>query len=922
MLQSGGLVVVPSCQLHPQPLRSVKHRPLRGVTHSRRISTTLSRNQGLDGFLGGQDLSRHAPLSSTLPSTERVPSDIPESDTEASRSEPQRVIKRKPSDLPLKIRKTRGSRSSETDSNTSIPSNSCHNGFINGTTQPGSVEGLQKSYSRNLIPSTPPPSYSRPSFQLGETKSSSTLQTGRENISNFATHHLSPSELTESPLRTTPKRHPSVKRRVFTRMLGGLQPRPKLTSPRRNGQSDGSLFRRLSGKSESNRTMRSKSFRVTTPSSDTLSSSQTASEAPSSPFTSEICLAAPRPLPASPTAEGSLLLKTNRTNPLKPSAAIARTCPTPAPVLNLNLKFLPETEYLEATVEKSFWVAIEVEGSVSSTYSATFDVQSSFGLDVIVVIDNSQNASQECLDNTCRFVLLLANMLSNPEDRLAVFCTSCQHRAQKSSSLTGCQLHPLNAPCLEALKEELQAIKEGPILSPRQGVRLGATVSAAIRVLSEPNTIGSRPLRWKGSTVFVFSANPTTCLDIAPLFPSTHIHLVNPSVIPFPMERGVCQTWNVPFAMSNLYNWTPLNIENYESIPDRLQQVVTHARGRGSTGDISDVSVKVVPCHGCQIEGVLGDSAKRTLKLGQSFSLFVRVRPDMTTNRMSPRPAGDTTPKQNSQIDHAFAELEQLLGEKELSLFTVRVIYKHSLFPSNSVIITEETCKTRILDRTAMWGVPDFKTSNSRNSRARAELHRRLAFFIATHSTPKEALSELDRVFTGPTRHTACPQFVDSVRKELHHQLLVLGHRTVAEPPNPIPGNYQDCFPCLGRFSFEAVEGQFQKVSLGPELSKARSPSGSPATVIHQRITEHTEPEEPTDQATQIWRHMRKDSRVRQKPANSSTESIVRLENADERIRELRKRAIQNKRSVGADTLRSLALAGPAAFEGVNAPWL
>ena len=67
---------------------------------------------------------------------------------------------------------------------------------------------------------------------------------------------------------------------------------------------------------------------------------------------------------------------------------------------------------------------------------------------------------------------------------------------------------------------------------------------------------------------------------------------------------------------------------------------------------------------------------------------------------------------------------------------------------------------------------------------------------------------------------------------------------------------------------------------------------------------------------------MRKDSKVRQKSANSSNESIIRLELSDERIRELRKRAIQNKRSVGADSLRSLALVGPATFGGVNAPWL
>jgi hypothetical protein len=399
----------------------------------------------------------------------------------------------------------------------------------------------------------------------------------------------------------------------------------------------------------------------------------------------------------------------------------------------------------------------------------------------------------------------LANILSDPEDRLAVFCTTCQHRVQSPDSLTGCQLHPLNVPCPQILKEELQVIREGPILPCCQGAGLGATVGAALRVLSKPSPIGFQPLRWKSSIVFVFSANPAECLGIVPLFPLTHIHLVNPSVIPFPMEARVCQNWDVPLTISNLSNWTPLNINNCEYIPDRLRQVVTHAKGEGSNGDISDISVKVVPWPGCQIEGVLGDSSKRVLRLGQNFSMFIRVKADMTTNRISPRSTRDANPKQKSNIGNAFAELEQLLGETEFPLFTVRAIYKHSLFPPNSAVVTEETCMIRKLDRTALWGAPSFNNSDSQMTVQEQSFTRGWHFSLLQTALRKEALSELDRVFSGPNRNTACPQFVNSVRKELHHQLLVLGHRATTEPRKVMP-DYQDHFPCLGRFSFEAVE--------------------------------------------------------------------------------------------------------------------
>ena len=286
MLQSGGFAVAPPGQLHPQPLHFVKHRPLRRVAHSRRISTTLLRNQEREG----RALSQHVPPPSRILSADCIPSNAPKPDTETDGSEPQRLIRQKPSDLPLKVRKTRGSRSSETNLNTSISRNSSYNGFIGDTAPSCSIEGSQASHSHNFIPSTPSPSYSRPSLNLNEKTFSSTLQIGRDGISSYATRHLSPSKPAESPLRTTLKRHPSVKRRVFTKMLGGFQLKPKITSPRRNGQSDSSLFRRLSGKGESSGNIISKSFRVTTLPSDTLSPSQTCPEPPLRYVNSSMCI--------------------------------------------------------------------------------------------------------------------------------------------------------------------------------------------------------------------------------------------------------------------------------------------------------------------------------------------------------------------------------------------------------------------------------------------------------------------------------------------------------------------------------------------------------------------------------------------------------------------------------------------------------
>jgi len=84
--------------------------------------------------------------------------------------------------------------------------------------------------------------------------------------------------------------------------------------------------------------------------------------------------------------------------------------------------------------------------------------------------------------------------------------------------------------------------------------------------------------------------------------------------------------------------------------------------------------------------------------------------------------------------------------------------------------------------------------------------------------------------------------------------------------------------------------------------------------------------DEPVDEAAQIWRHMRKNSKKARRPLNASNESLEFMQSADERLVELRKRAIRNKRSIGADTLRSLSLALtiPTSAESGDgtAPWL
>ncbi|KAF2812674.1 uncharacterized protein BDZ99DRAFT_497039 [Mytilinidion resinicola] len=912
-------------QLQPQPLHFVKQTPARRLTRRpapRRPSGLHSYQQKASQF--GPTTSSRASPAFSVPSPINASGVITAAKRTAFGLEAQDIISQKPSDTPLKVRKVRGRGASGSDSAQSIASNSSYVNRSNPITSYTGQEADAISVNRSIqcLPRSSSVSLENvnPGLHSQAVQSASSLG---ERAIIAAGGQITPKQIKSSP-RITPKRRTSTKRRVLTKMFGGFQTKSKTPPRQRSGQSESSLFRRLSGRSESTDTSRSKSPATVAPSTETLITSQSTYNLLESPQTprSDRVTSAPPPSPSTSSEVGLPNAGTSS------QSVLPLIKPEYPPLLHLELNFIAEVESLDCKSERKIWVAIEGRGAADPPISGTRKRQ--LGLDVVIVIDNSHTSSQECLDNAHKNVILLAELLNRPNDRLAVFCTHCQHQVQDSENLTGCHLHPLQEPCVQSLREELQSIKDRPILPFRQSPPLDEAVGAAIRVLSQSASSRRESLRDGATHVFVFSATPADCLHIIPDFPFVHIHLVNPSSIPFPIQQASLGAWTMSTLITELDNWSVLNVDAYEDVSDRLRQTILHARNGAVVGNLTDIKIKITQKPGCGQEGVIGESFKAVVRHDQRFTLVVRLRVAMaSTGTPLPQASPDPKEKARPRLEDAMAELESCLGEVEVPLFTVQATYRHSLLPENSFIVTEKTCKILKTDSTAIWSLPATATTSPQADNAKTELYKRLAFFIATRSTPKEALKEFDTFFKHVHHVAACPEFVSSVRNELHHQILVISYRaSIASSTKSSSTTFENPFPCLGRFSFEANEKQ-QNYVLGLELSRYRSASDSPATVIHQRtterITEHTEPDSSVDEAAQIWRHMRRDSKSRRRLRNGSHESLERMQSADDHLRELRKKAIQNKRSIGADTLRSLsmALTIPTTPEsGGSVPWL
>ncbi|TKA72612.1 hypothetical protein B0A49_07173 [Cryomyces minteri] len=400
----------------------------------------------------------------------------------------------------------------------------------------------------------------------------------------------------------------------------------------------------------------------------------------------------------------------------------------------------------------------------------------------------------------------------------------------------------------------------------------------------------------------------------------------------------------------------------------QLCRVIEHARTRSPAHEITDLEVVIKPTTDCTIERILGDSIHPSLQPGQHILLFVEVQIPVVAMPATPVDCGDRK-KDAPGSSELFAELEEILGATMTDLLTVQVCYRSSLLPQNSKVTIEDTCRINRPNSSSAWSLsPAFEDDLSDGRRS--GIHNSLAYFLTTQHEPQQALTALEDTFDtakSKPRHPAMPAsslflgdaaYLDLLESELEWRVKMAQMRKLPrEADERVLSVGVESPPCLGRFSFE------NRGSLILDALKALTPDrltpDSPATVIRTSASSSNSNEsfkkaapQPStsssssstsvsapppsplraaaahdsspDTARKIWQHMRQSSRSKRRQAQGSTDSLSKLE-ADDQLREIRRTALLNKRSVGADTLRSFAVAGAGAGAGgwgEVAPWL
>ncbi|KAI9852100.1 MAG: hypothetical protein M1838_001897 [Thelocarpon superellum] len=457
-----------------------------------------------------------------------------------------------------------------------------------------------------------------------------------------------------------------------------------------------------------------------------------------------------------------VVVKTNK----QPSRSLSRsTDSAPLPPLAARVSITPEVESIMDDRSQSIWMAVEVAADVNHSNELATDAESDCGLNLVVCLDLSACTSPSTLMNAHEIVLLIASMLDPLRDRLALVGT---HTAAGDGVIMG-----LTRVDFENTRHHLDKIRGRCTRSDRPTeTALEYGLATAARLLSKVVRDGrskadvamasDRPALAARGHILLLSGNPGAApLNVAGSFP---IHLVNPAIVPWTAIRHCTKGWQLSSMFPPRLHSTAL-CNDSDGLPARLREVLAHLRTSNTAGKLDDVQISIRSGPNCEIIEVLGDTSSATLGAGQVAQLFVKVHVGHT----HPDPPGSRASDAGSRMSSMdmLAQLDAMLGEATTPALTVTASYQHASVPHMN-LSAKARSSIRRHTRDQSWGSSQSSRRHGDTAR-KVGVYQRLAFFLATHHTPRAAVRALQDYFGPNVYDTPCPTYLKQIIEELRY---------------------------------------------------------------------------------------------------------------------------------------------------------
>lgn len=377
--------------------------------------------------------------------------------------------------------------------------------------------------------------------------------------------------------------------------------------------------------------------------------------------------------------------------------------------------------------------------------------------------------SPAALMASCEITRHLAALLDMSDDKLAILSTSPLYPNLPQSRT----VQPLNAVDARRVKMAVDSIA-GSTEQPDHEVTIEALECAKNILKRSTATMANKGGRISFGHIFLLTTNPAGIPSSLLHDERLQIHLINPGTIPWKGQRNVeCNGWKLRSLYRSEFEFVSLKKDEDEtSLFNRLRNVVSHARSGKISGKLTDLVLELNAGNDCSIEAVMGKASHSSLQPGEAILALVKVR---IGQHYPPLPSSSTESLDSPSNSCALMdELKSILKASSTTLLTAKLQYKYSLLPSKTRCSIIADCNVEREapgvggDKNILNGTPQ------QGSPSQVLVQKRLVFYLATHHSPRRAISSILDYFGADGRDSVCPNYVKLILEELKYQARIL----------------------------------------------------------------------------------------------------------------------------------------------------
>ncbi|KAK3714275.1 hypothetical protein LTR37_007861 [Vermiconidia calcicola] len=359
--------------------------------------------------------------------------------------------------------------------------------------------------------------------------------------------------------------------------------------------------------------------------------------------------------------------------------------------------------------------------------------------------------------------------------------------------------------------------------------------------------------------------------------------------------------------------------------PDRASNASMTASAPRVCGNIPSLRLCFKAVEGCRVREVIGQKSLKNLTVGQQCPLFIKLNvPKIRTRHSTLDPDQDSL----------FAELESIVGTLKMEILHVEARYRHSMLPSDNVVTVRHVCKIKRPKTESRWSIAgvvemvespfnvhvllaQYLASNYPASHALDLLHRYLGPQVDAHPGVGEVYAMLKDQYRRDEERDdeeMKPAVVVTDIDDTPEILMTPPPEQYSTAPNTPAATYgrsqtmPEPMAANDTAKKRAKSGETLATLAPPPISAAKTTTAltmSTPTSSAAEGAETGEASESQDSARKLWRHIRHSSLSTKQLEDMTPERLQHLEASDDTLMELRRKALANKRSVGAETLRA-----------------